>query len=160
MLVNNKEIKRQEKDRIRFRTIRYLERYCNIEKKCQICGEKAEIHHTDYKNYLKVNLLCKKHHVLLHKGELITPPIIDLEKIAIKKQIKTNKKQLVQENINKIKNDILENGKTFYDITKEYKTTPGTIKQFLNYSEIEQLTKKSKENTSQKRKNKKFTKNI
>lgn len=105
-------------------------------------------------------MLCKKHHVLLHKGELITPPIIDLEKIAIKKQIKTNKKQLVQENINKIKNDILENGKTFYDITKEYKTTPGTIKQFLNYSEIEQLTKKSKENTSRKRKNKKFAKNI
>ena len=73
-----------EKNKIRFLTIRFIERHCNIERKCQICGEKAEIHHPNYKDYLKVNFLCKEHHTALHKFELIPPPIIDLEKIADK----------------------------------------------------------------------------
>lgn len=76
--------KKHEKDKIRFRTIRYLERNCNIERKCQICGEWAEIHHPNYKDNLKINFLCKKHHVALHNFELIPPPIIDLEEISIK----------------------------------------------------------------------------
>lgn len=73
-----------EKNKIRFLTIRFIERYCNIERKCQICGGKAEIHHPNYKDYLKVNFLCKEHHVALHKFELIPPPIIDLEEISNK----------------------------------------------------------------------------
>lgn len=73
-----------EKNKIRFLTIRYVERHCNIERKCQICGEKAEIHHPNYKDYLKVNFLCKKHHTALHNFELIPPPVIDLEKISDK----------------------------------------------------------------------------
>lgn len=74
-----KQIQKREKDKIRFRTIRYIERKCDIERKCQICGEKAEIHHPNYKDYLKINFLCKKHHVALHNFELIPPPIINLE---------------------------------------------------------------------------------
>ena len=73
-----------EKNKLRFLTIRFIERHCNIERKCQICGGKAEIHHPNYKDYLKVNFLCKEHHTALHKFELIPPPIIDLEKIADK----------------------------------------------------------------------------
>lgn len=76
--------KRKEKNKIRFRTIRYVERYCDLERKCQICGEKAQIHHPNYKDYLKINLLCQKHHTALHNFELIPPEIIDLEKIKIK----------------------------------------------------------------------------
>lgn len=77
-----KEVKkcvRDEKNKIRYKTIRYIERYCDIERKCQICGEKAEIHHPNYKEYLKVNFLCKKHHTDLHNFELIPPEVIDLE---------------------------------------------------------------------------------
>ncbi len=83
-----KEEKKQikhEKDKIRFKTIRFIERYCNIERKCQICGEKAEIHHPNYKDWLKVNFLCKTHHTALHNFELIPPQVIDLEKISNRK---------------------------------------------------------------------------
>ena len=81
-----KQIQKHEKAKVRFRTIRYIERNCNIERKCQICEEKAEVHHPNYKEYLKINLLCKKHHVALHNFELIPPPIIDLEKICRKRK--------------------------------------------------------------------------
>lgn len=81
-----KQIQKHEKDKIRFRTIRYIERKCDIERKCQICGEKAEIHHPNYNDYLKVNLLCKKHHTALHNFELIPPPIINLEEISNKRK--------------------------------------------------------------------------
>ena len=61
-----------------------MERYCNVEMKCQICNttEKIQIHHPNYNDYLKINLLCIEHHKKLHNFELIPPQIIDLEKIA------------------------------------------------------------------------------
>ena len=34
--------KKREKDKIRFKTIRYIERYCNLEMKCQICETKKK----------------------------------------------------------------------------------------------------------------------
>lgn len=77
-----------EKNKIRCLTIRFIERHCNIERRCQICDKKAEIHHPNYKDYLKVNFLCKQHHTALHNFELIPPPIIDLEKISDKSQVK------------------------------------------------------------------------
>lgn len=161
MLVANREMNKHEKDKVRFKTIRYVERYCNIERQCQICGSKAEIHHPNYNEYLKINLLCKEHHRKLHNLELMQPKIIDLEKIAIKKQVKISKKQIVQNNIEKIKEDILKNGKTFYDITKQYKTSQGTIKKFLTDLEIKELSRISKENALQKIKIKKnLQKNI
>ena len=74
--------KRKEKDKIRQKTVRFLERHCNIKKKCQICEteKNVQIHHPNYNDYLKVNFLCKNHHTMLHNFELIPPEIIDLEK--------------------------------------------------------------------------------
>ena len=157
MLITNREMNSHEKDKVRFKTIRYIERYCDIEKKCQICGKKAQIHHPDYKDYLKVNFLCKEHHTELHNLNLIPPKIIDLENIAIKQPKLENHKILVKENIEKIKEDILKNGKTFHDITKEYKTAQSTVKKFLTTTENEKLTRKSKENSVIKRKNRKIS---
>ena len=73
---------KNEKDKTRWKTYRFIERYCNLDMRCQICGteEEVEIHHPNYDDYLKVNLLCKKHHTDLHKFRLIPPEIIDLEK--------------------------------------------------------------------------------
>ena len=52
----------------------------------EIQGQQRELKFffPNYKDYLKVNFLCKEHHTALHKFELIPPPIIDLEKIADK----------------------------------------------------------------------------
>lgn len=37
-------------------------------KACEVCGElKSEAHHEDYRKYLQVRWLCRKHHVELEK---------------------------------------------------------------------------------------------
>ena len=84
------------KDYVRSKTLAYFKKYCDLERKCQICGEKAEIHHPDYKNYLKINFLCRKHHMDLHKFRISQPPIIDLEKSPKKKQCKNGVDILVK----------------------------------------------------------------
>ncbi len=35
---------------------------------CEVCGAKAEAHHSDYRKPFVVNWLCKKHHVEVHYG--------------------------------------------------------------------------------------------
>jgi hypothetical protein len=37
---------------------------------CEICGAKAEAHHSDYSKPLKVRWLCPLHHAALHNGRL------------------------------------------------------------------------------------------
>lgn len=77
-----KKIKKEninKKNNARWNTNIYFKRYCNIPRICQICGkENAELHHQDYNDYLKINLLCEKHHGEAHKFKLIMPPIINL----------------------------------------------------------------------------------
>lgn len=34
---------------------------------CKVCGEKAQMHHTDYSKPLQVTWLCRKHHLELHR---------------------------------------------------------------------------------------------
>lgn len=70
--------KANKKDHVRHQTISYMKKYFKGEKVCQLCGKNAEIHHPDYTNYLKINLLCSKHHRLLHNFMLVPPPVIDL----------------------------------------------------------------------------------
>lgn len=127
---NNRK-KYEEKNKIRYKTIRYIERYCELEKKCQICGEKAEIHHPNYKDYQKINLLCKKHHTELHNFELIPPLIIDLEKIAVKTPPKIKHEKYINEQIENIKIDILKNNFSGRDLEKKYKMSISTIKKYL-----------------------------
>lgn len=43
----------------------------DMEKKhCEICGDKAEAHHKDYSNPLKIIWLCIKHHRLIHRKSI------------------------------------------------------------------------------------------
>ena len=95
--------KKREKDKIRFKTIRYIERYCNIDMKCQICNteENIQIHHPNYNDYLKINLLCKKHHDQLHNFELIPPVIIHLQNIALKTPPMKEKENYINQQIKK-----------------------------------------------------------
>lgn len=146
----NNKITRKQKNKNRYKTIRYLERYCNLEKKCQICGtkENVEIHHINYEDYLKINLLCKKHHMQVHKKEIERPEIIDLEKIAIKRPTLYEHRNFIEKSIEQISNDILNNKKTMADVSKEYHTSPGTIKKYLKSEKFEELKRKSKENTA------------
>jgi hypothetical protein len=37
-----------------------------IEKPCEVCGEKAEMHHEDYDKPLEVIWVCNKHHDIIH----------------------------------------------------------------------------------------------
>lgn len=129
--------KKREKDKIRFRTIRYIERYCNLKMKCQICKseEDVEIHHPNYKDYLKVNLLCKHHHTQLHNFELVPPEIIDLEVIAVKKPVQKETNQKIMSQIENIKIDILSKNFTYQDLYKKYGYTSETLKRRLRKQE-------------------------
>lgn len=143
--------KRREKDRIRFKTIRYIERYCNLELKCQICGQKAEIHHPNYKDYLKVNLLCKRHHTALHNFELVPPEIIDLEVVAIKKPKFKNIQITIEENINNIKDDILLKEFSLRELSEKYKISREVIcRQLKGYKDWDILKKILDENGKKK----------
>jgi hypothetical protein len=33
---------------------------------CEVCGEKAQMHHSDYTKPLEVRWLCRRHHVYHH----------------------------------------------------------------------------------------------
>ena len=125
--------KREEKNKIRYRTIRYIERYCDLEMKCQICNttEKVQIHHPNYKDYLKVNFLCIKHHNQLHSFELVPPEIIDLEEIAVKEAPIKKREKLIKENLENIKKDIIINSFTFSDLKRKYKIEADSIKRRL-----------------------------
>lgn len=143
--------KKREKDKIRTRTIRYIERYCNLEMKCQICNttNKIQIHHPNYNDYLKINLLCIKHHNQLHNFELIPPEIIDLENIVIKKPPQKEKQEYIKNNIENIKQDILEKKYTYKQLSEKYKIDSGTIKRHLekekDWTILESILNKSGE---------------
>ena len=132
-----RELKRTGKNKIRYKTIRYIERYCNLEMKCQICKttEDIQIHHPNYNDYLKINLLCRKHHNQLHNFELVPPQIIDLEKIAIIKPPKEEKQTYIKENLEKMKEDVINNGLTCMDLQKKYGISDSTI---MNYFKKEE----------------------
>ena len=125
--------KKREKDKIRFKTIRYIQRYCNLEMKCQNCSKSKniEIHHPNYNEYLKVNLLCKKCHTKLHNFELIPPSIIDLKKVAVKKPKYQEIKENIESNIENIKQDIKNEGYTYNDLSKKYGISIEVLKKYL-----------------------------
>lgn len=125
--------RKREKDKIRFKTIRYIERYCNLKMKCQICKteEDIQIHHPNYNDYLKVNILCREHHTALHNFELVPPQIINLEEIAVKKQPQKEKQIYIEKHIQNIKKDIVENGFLYKNLENKYQISSGTIKRHL-----------------------------
>lgn len=143
--------RKREKDKTRFRTIRFIERYCNLEMKCQICGEKAQIHHPNYNDYLKINLLCKKHHIALHNFELVLPPIIDLEKIRIKNSPAEEKKKYIEKQMQNMKIDIQKNEFSCRELAKKYEIAESTIRFYLLQQEdYQELKKKLKSNAKKK----------
>lgn len=125
------EQKKNEKNKVRYRTIRYIERYCDLQMKCRVCGKRAEIHHPNNKDYLKINLLCKERHVLLHNFELIPPKVIDLEQIKVKEQPKIEKQEYIKEKLQDIKKDVLSGYYNYSTLSEKYKISTGTIKRYL-----------------------------
>lgn len=125
--------RKREKDKIRFKTIRYIERYCNLKMKCQICKteEDIQIHHPNYNDYLKVNILCREHHTALHNFELVPPKIINLEKIAIRRQPQKEKNEYVETHIKNIKEDIVKNGYSYKELEEKYQISRECIKKHL-----------------------------
>lgn len=125
--------KKREKDKIRFRTVRYIERYCNLEMKCQECGTKKEvqIHHPNYKDYLKINLLCREHHTALHNFELVPPEIIDLEQIKSREPPRKEMQQYIEDKLQEIKQDILSGKYNYSTLSDKYKISTGMIKRRL-----------------------------
>lgn len=145
--------RKREKDKIRFKTIRYIERYCNLEMKCQICNieNDIQIHHPNYNDYLKINLLCRKHHAELHNFELIPPEVIDLEKIAIQEPILATKQNYIKEQLKNMKKDVFNNSFTYLDLTKKYKISNTTIATYFKKEKDYELVKnKLEENVKKK----------
>lgn len=144
--------KHEEKNKIRYRTIRYVERYCDLEMKCQICGEKAEIHHPNYNDYLKINLLCKKHHTALHNFELVPPEIINLETIVSKNQVQKEKTEFIKGQIENMKLDVLKNNYTYKDLAGKYGISASTIRIYF-LKDVNYTILKEKIEDNRKRKN-------
>ncbi len=146
--IQNKN-KYAEKNKIRFRTIRYIQRYCSLEMKCQICGTKEtiQIHHPNYNDYLKVNLLCQKHHTALHNFELVPPSIIDLEKIRKRTPPQEERKEYIQSQIGAIKSDVLTGRYNYSSLYKKYGISASTIKIYLkkekDWSVLQEKLKKA-----------------
>ncbi len=118
--------------------------------KCQVCNtkENIQVHHPNYNDYLKVNLLCKKHHDELHRFELIPPLAIDLEKIAVRKPPQQEKTEYINEKINEIINDALKNNLTYEDLSKKYEISRSTLKTyFIKQKNWEEIKIKMQENT-------------
>lgn len=65
----NKEQK--ERDIARSYAFVYLSKGKIERKNCEVCGEKAQMHHNDYKKPLEVQWLCRKHHLDLHSKNKI-----------------------------------------------------------------------------------------
>lgn len=143
--------RKREKDKVRFKTIRYIERYCNLEMKCQICNteEKIQIHHPNYNDYLKINILCKEHHNQLHRFELVPPQIIDLEKIAVKRPALKERQKYVQSQVDNIKEDVLKNGYTYKKLADKYQISSGTIKRYLEKDKDWEIIHKNLEEAKQ-----------
>lgn len=140
---------KREKDKIRQKTVRYIERYCNLDMKCQICEtkEKIQIHHPNYKDYLKINLLCIKHHNDLHKFELIPPQIIDLEKIAIIKPPMAEKETYINNIMENLKEDVINDSATYRTLAKKYNLAPSTIRNhFLKRNDYQEIRERLKKN--------------
>lgn len=125
--------RKREKDKIRFKTIRYIERYCNLKMKCQICKteEDIQIHHPNYNDYLKVNILCREHHTALHNFKLVPPKIINLEKVAIIRQPQKEKNEYIETHIKNIKEDIVKNGYSYKELEEKYQISRECIKKHL-----------------------------
>jgi len=50
---------------------------------CQLCGaEKTDLHHEDYSVWHRVVFLCRKCHMMVHKGLLPCPPPYDIRTIT------------------------------------------------------------------------------
>lgn len=143
---------KRTKDKLRQRTVRYIERYCDLKMECQICKteESVQIHHPNYKDWLKINLLCRNHHTDLHNFELIPPEIIDLEKISIIKPPKKEKTDYINSILEDMKNDVMQNGFTYADLAKKYNLASSTVSTYFkkqdNYFEIEQKLKNNARN--------------
>lgn len=143
---------KREKDKIRQRTVRYVERYCDLDMRCQICKtkESVQIHHPNYKDYLKVNLLCRKHHTDLHNFELIPPEIINLEEIAIITPPKKEKENYVNDNLENMKKDVMSGGATYRELSKKYNLESSTIKRYFlkenDYLELKIALEKNAKN--------------
>lgn len=143
---------KREKDKIRQRTVRYIERYCNLNMECQICKTKknVQIHHPNYKDYFKINLLCIKHHNDLHNFELIPPKIINLEEIAIKKPALKEKQTYIKQQLENMKIDVLKNDFTYSKLANKYQISSGTIKRYLKREKNWDVIQKSLEEAKQK----------
>jgi len=58
---------KQQKNRARAVTEKAIKKGELAKLSCQKCGKKAEVHHLDYFQPLKILWLCKKHHTEWHK---------------------------------------------------------------------------------------------
>lgn len=143
---------KKEKNKTRYKTIRYIERYCNLQMKCQICGtnEEVQIHHSNYNDYLKINLLCREHHTQLHNFELVPPPIIDLEKIKITAIPSLEHEKYIKNNLNRMKEDVLVNGFTYSKLKNKYKISIKTIKSYFLKDEDNTKLKETLEKNAKK----------
>jgi hypothetical protein len=56
------------KDRCRSYAAVYLRRSKITRQSCEVCGERAEMHHDDYSKPLEVRWLCREHHLELHRS--------------------------------------------------------------------------------------------
>lgn len=56
----------KHKSRARAYANMYLRRGLIERKGCEVCGEKAQMHHEDYNKPLRVRFLCSRHHQYLH----------------------------------------------------------------------------------------------
>lgn len=62
-----RRLKSPGKDRARDKVFKALKEGRLIRKFCKICADpKSEAHHTDYRKYLQVDWLCRKHHIIEH----------------------------------------------------------------------------------------------
>lgn len=107
--------------KLQWKTYRFIERYTNLERKCQLCGEKAKIICSD--EFLVINLLCTNCRKR-YKGK-------DIPKIPVKAyMIKEPPHQITQKRFENYKDIILEeieNGATCPELSEKYRIVPYKI---------------------------------